>query len=141
LIIFLSIVEINLMVTTDHNAVTSTPISVNSPSVTPDAHAVLVKFQEIKAIPYNEQSMNCKNKSELFAAYLQGAGATNINLVTIQYASNTYSHEFVDWNGHFYDPCNDREQSYLVSKETYLKDLNNLGFTGMIIESPYVGQQ
>lgn len=127
------------MVTTNHNAVTSTPSNVNSPSVTPDAHAVLVKFQEIKAIPYNDQSMNCQNKSELFAAYLQGAGATNIYLVTIQYASNKYSHEFVDWNGHFYDTSNDREKSYLVSKDTYLKDLNNLGFTGIIIESPYVG--
>lgn len=130
----------NLVVTSSHDTVTAAAINENvtTKAVTPDTHAVQVKFQEIKNIPYNEQSMNCKNKSELFASYLQEAGATNIYLVTIPHESGKYSHEFVDWNGQFYDPCNNQEQSYQVSKETYLNELNTIGFTGMIIESPYV---
>jgi len=95
------------------------------------------KFHEIKKIPYNERSMNCKNKSELFADYLLELGETNINIVTIQHCSGKYSHEFVEWNGHFYDACS-IEISYKQSKEDYLKKLYKIGFNGLTVSSPYV---
>ena len=50
--------------------------------------------------------MNCKNKSEMFAEYIIKMGGTDVYLVTILHSSGRYSHEFVEWNGHYYDPCN-----------------------------------
>ena len=141
LIIFLGIVEINLCLSLDEVAVTASPINnnVNSSTLIPNETSVNAKFQEIRNIPYNEQSMNCTTKSDLFASYLQESGAKNISIMIVVYNSGKYSHEFVDWNGHIYDACNSNELSYQVSKEAYLKQLQKIGFTGICIESPYVG--
>ena len=102
----------------------------------PDANQVQTKFEEIQKIPYNERSMNCKVKSELFADYLSKNGGKDIYLVVIEHDSGKYSHEFVEWNDHYYDPCNEGI-SYNLSKTGYINKLHNLGFNGMIITSPY----
>ena len=81
--------------------------------------------------------MNCKHKSELFAAYLKENEAQNIFIVTIVHSSSKYSHEFVEWNEHFYDLCNNDVLSYKFSKNEYLKKLYKIRFTSITIESPY----
>ena len=115
-------------------------ISVNNNSTVnttePDANQVQAKFEEIQKIPYNERTMNCKDKSELFADYLSKNGGKQISLVVIDHDSGNYSHEFVEWNNHYYDPCYDGI-SYNLSKTEYINKLHNLGFNGMIITSPY----
>lgn len=63
--------------------------------------------------------------------------AKEINLVVIVDDTGKYSHEFVEWNGHYYDACNQRELSYTVSEDEYLQQLRQLGFTGLMITSPY----
>ena len=88
-------------------------------------------------LPYNEKTMNCKVKSKIFADYLLNNGGHDINLVVIEHASGDYSHEFVEWNGHYYNPCNSGE-SYTLTEEEYIKKLGNKGFNGMIIKSPYM---
>jgi hypothetical protein len=100
---------------------------------------ILAKFHEIENIPYNEQSMNCKHKSELFANYLQEMGEKDIYLVIIQHDSCRYSHEFVEWNGHFYDACNNG-QSYELSKQEYMNKLHKIGFNGLTVQLPYLSQ-
>lgn len=104
----------------------------------PDEQSVDSKFQEIKNIPYNEQNMNCETKSKLFADYLIKNGGKGVNLVVIEHDSGKYSHEFVEWNGHYYDACNTKI-SYTMSKDDYLKQLQKIGFTGLIITTPYTG--
>lgn len=97
---------------------------------------VINRFKEIKTMEYDEVSMNCKNKSELFADYLKSIGATDIYIVTVEHCSGTYSHEFVEWNGRYYDTCSS-DTSYELSKEEYTKKLYKIGFTGIIVTSPY----
>jgi hypothetical protein len=96
---------------------------------------VINKFNEIKRIKYDEVNMNCKNKSELFADYLKSIGATDIYIVTVEHCSGTYSHEFVEWNGHYYDTCSS-DTSYEIPKEEYSKKLYRIGFTGITVTSP-----
>jgi hypothetical protein len=96
-----------------------------------------LKFNEIKNIPYNERSMNCKHKSELFAEYLKSIGADEIYIVVVQHDSGKYSHEFVEWNGHYYDACCS-DTSYKIPKEEYIKKLTRIGFTGIVLTSQYV---
>jgi hypothetical protein len=96
------------------------------------------KFREVQNLAYNEKTMNCTVKSKIFADYLLNNGGQSINLVIIEHASGEYSHEFVEWNGHYYDPCNSGE-SYTLTEEEYIQKLRNLGFSGMIIKSPYKG--
>ena len=98
---------------------------------------VNTEFSNVRNIPYNEKSMNCKNKSEQFAAYLKNNGATDIYIVTIQQDSNEYSHEFVEWNGKYYDACNNKQLSYLVSKQDYMNKLHKIGFNGVSVQYPY----
>lgn len=97
---------------------------------------VIRRFNEIKTIKYDEVNMNCKNKSELFAGYLKSIGATDIYIVTVKHGSGTYSHEFVEWNGHYYDTCSS-DASYEIPMEEYSKKLYKLGFTGISVTSPY----
>ena len=97
---------------------------------------ITLKFNEIKNIPYDERSMNCKHKSEMFAKYLKSLGATEIYIVIVQHCSGSYSHEFVEWNGHYYDACNS-DTSYKLSKEEYIKMLTRIGFSGIVVTSPY----
>jgi hypothetical protein len=97
---------------------------------------VINRFNEIKRMKYDEVRMNCKNKSELFADYLKSIGAANIYIVTVAHCSGTYSHEFVEWNGHYYDTCNS-ETSYEIPKAEYTKKLYKIGFTGIIVTSSY----
>lgn len=102
----------------------------------PDENQVLIKFKEIQIIPYNEKTMNCRVKSELFADYLLENGGKEIYLVNIQHDTGGYCHEFVEWNGHYYDPCS-TGLSYISSKESYMEKLHKLGFNGLTIKSPY----
>jgi hypothetical protein len=111
--------------------------NINNTIIGPDLITVDKKFLEIRNIPFNEKTMNCTTKSELFAAYLKENGAHDIGLVTIVHSSNQYSHEFVDWNGHFYDMCNNEVLSYKLSKKAYLVKLDKIGFNGLTIETPY----
>ena len=97
---------------------------------------VVNKFNEIKKIPYNEHSLNCKNKSEMFADYLKSNGANEIYIVMVSNSSGYYPHEFVEWNGHYYDVCSS-DISYKMSKENYLKKLKIIGFTGIVVTSLY----
>jgi hypothetical protein len=106
----------------------------NSPLI--NESQVLRRFKEIKDMEYDELNMNCKNKSELFADYLKSIGATDIYIVTVEHCSGTYSHEFVEWNGHYYDTCSS-DTSYEIPKEEYSKKLYKLGFTGISVTSPY----
>ena len=137
--IFLGVIQINLYSNSFNDSLTAATINqtVNNTITGPDQNSVDKEFQTIRDIPYNDVSMNCKNKSELFAAYLKENGAQNVGLVTIVYSSGKYSHEFVDWNGHFYDACNNEVLSYKLSKEEYLAKLEKIGFTGVTFESPY----
>lgn len=107
----------------------SRPIQINESQV-------INRFNEIKTMKYNEVTMNCKNKSELFADYLKSIGATDIHIVTVEHCSGTYSHEFVEWNGRYYDTCSS-ETSYEIPKEEYTQKLYKIGFTGIIVTSPY----
>ena len=106
-------------------------------TTTPNVQLAQSKFREIRNIPYNAHTMNCEVKSELFANYLYKNGGNNIDLVIIDHNSGNYSHEFVEWNGHYYDACNNNELSYTVSEGSYLQQLNQLGFNGLMITSPY----
>lgn len=117
---------------------TSSITSSNNNVAGPSEQSVDAKFQEIKNIPYNEEDMNCDTKSKLFADYLIKNGGKGVNLVVIEHDSGKYSHEFVEWNGHYYDACN-TETSYTMSKDDYLKQLQKIGFTGVTITSPYTG--
>lgn len=119
------------------NSVDEVVINCNQHLSTLSSCEINAKFREIRNIPFNVVSMNCKNKSELFAAYLKENGAKDINIVVIVHNSTRYSHEFVEWNEHFYDTCNNQILSYKMSKEAYLKYLKRIGFNGMIISSPY----
>ena len=106
-------------------------------AITLNNQMVQSKFNEIQNIPYNEQSMNCEVKSKLFAEYLYSHGGKQINLVVIEHDDGNYSHEFVEWNSHYYDTCNNNELSYTLSEDDYLQQLHQLGFTGLMITSPY----
>jgi len=107
-----------------------------SPPLEINESQVISRFNEIKTMKYDEVTMNCKNKSELFADYLKSIGANNIYIVTVEHCSGTYSHEFVEWNGHYYDTCSS-DTSYEIPKEEYTKKLYRIGFTGIIVTSPY----
>ena len=138
LIVFIGILEINVGVilnSTGNATLINENITMGAVNI--DEYEVQTKFKEIKDIPYNEHSMNCKNKSEMFAEYLIMMGGTDVYLVTIPHSSGRYSHEFVEWNGHYYNPCY-VGLSYQVSKEDYLNNLHRKGFNGLIIQSPYV---
>jgi hypothetical protein len=136
--IFLGVVQFNLSSNFNDSLIATTiNQEVNNTLIGPDQNSVDTEFKVIQAIPYNEKSMNCKNKSELFAAYLKENGAQDVGIVTIMYSSDQYSHEFVDWNGHFYDTCNSAVVSYKLSKDEYLTKLEKIGFTGVTFESPY----
>ncbi len=119
------------------NSVDEVAIDYNQHLSTLSSVEINTKFREIRNIPFNIVSMNCKNKSELFAAYLKENGAKDVNIVVIVHNSTRYSHEFVEWNEHFYDTCNNQILSYKMSKEAYLQYLKKIGFNGMIISSPY----
>lgn len=105
-----------------------------------DKEALQERFQEIKNIPYNEKTMNCKHKSELFAKYLVDMGATDVHIVVIQHESGKYSHEFVEWDEHCYDPCYS-DLSYQIPKKDFLNNLHKLGFNGIAVQSPYQPEQ
>ena len=139
LITFLGVFNFNLYLYSIDNTLTGSSIdqNVNNTIIGPDLSSVDKKFIEIRNIPFNENTMNCTTKSELFAAYLKENGAHDIGLVTIVHSSGQYSHEFVDWNGHFYDMCNNGVLSYEFSKKAYLVKLDKIGFNGLTIESPY----
>jgi hypothetical protein len=139
IVAFLGVFNINLYLDSIDSRLTGLSIdqNVNNTMLGPDLSSVNKKFIEIRNIPYNEKTMNCKTKSELFAAYLKENGAQNIGLVTIVHSSGQYSHEFVDWNGHFYDMCNNEVLSYKLSKKAYLIKLDKMGFKGLTVESPY----
>ena len=108
----------------------------NLTSPTFNSNQAQAKFREIQSIPYNEKTMNCSTKSLLFANYLYENGGKQIKLVVIEHNSGNYSHEFVEWNGHYYDPCN-TELSYTLSESAYLNQLHQLGFNGLMEVSPY----
>ena len=136
--IFFGVFKINLYLTSIDNSLTaSSEQNLINMVVGPDLSSVDKKFMEIRNIPYNEKSMNCKQKSELFASYLKKNGAQDVSIVTIVHSSSKYFHEFVDWNGHFYDMCNYQILSYKLSKKEYLLKLAKIGFNGITIESPY----
>ena len=80
--------------------------------------------------------MNCQVKSQLFADYLSKNGGKQVYLVVIEHDSSNYSHEFVEYNDHYYDPCYSGI-SYNLSKTEYLDILHQLGFNGVMITSPY----
>jgi hypothetical protein len=136
----LGMLEVNVIILMNDDTVTATAIRGNANNKSTrniDMHSIEVKFNEIKNIPYNEKNMNCKHKSELFADYLLEMGESNIYIVTIQHGSGKYSHEFVEWNGRFYDACNTHKMSYQLSKDDYLKELRKIGFNGVIVQSPH----
>ena len=71
LIVFIGILEINVGVIlnrTGNTTLSNENITIEAVNI--DEYEVQTKFKEIKDIPYNEHSMNCKNKSEMFAEYL-----------------------------------------------------------------------
>ena len=136
IILFLGFCKFNLFSSYD-TTVSSINQNVDIRVINLDVEAINSKFKEIKDIPYDDKTMNCKNKSELFAAYLKENGAQDVSIVTIVHKSGTYSHEFVEWDGHFYDLCNGEVLSYRLSKKEYLLRLENIGFTGLTVESPY----
>ena len=138
IIIFLGVFRISLCsLSLNYSLTASSDQNMTNMVVGPDISSVDKKFLEIRNIPYNEKSMNCKHKSELFAAYLKKNGAQDVSIVTIVHNSGKYSHEFVDWNGHFYDMCNYQVLSYKLSKKEYLIKLDKIGFNGVTVESPY----
>jgi hypothetical protein len=140
LVVMLAMLEVNVGILLNDETVTATAIRGNANNRSAkniDIQSVEKKFNEIKAIPYNEKNMNCKHKSELFADYLLEMGELDVHYVTIQHKSGKYTHEFVEWNGRFYDACNTHEISYQQSKEDYLKELGKIGFTGLIVQSPH----
>ncbi|WP_048189978.1 hypothetical protein [Methanobacterium sp. SMA-27] len=141
LILLIGIFEINIVVMNDDMVTATSRGNLNNTrnvKINIDEKAVQSKFQEIKDIPYNQKSMNCKNKSEMFADYLIQIGAKNIYVVVIEHKSRKYSHEVVEWNGHIYDACNNNELSYRISKDEYLKKLNGIGFNGITVYYPHV---
>ncbi len=76
IIIFFGVFKIILCSTLIDNSLTaSSNQNVNNIVVGPDLNSVDKEFMKIRDIPYNEKSMNCKNKLELFAAYLEENGA------------------------------------------------------------------
>jgi hypothetical protein len=111
---------------------TTTPIIINS-----STPSVYTEFMRIHDIPYNEANYNCKNKSEDFADYLISKGAINISTVQIYYKDNTYTHQFILWNGRIYDPT-PTQIIYDIEPQRYYDGLYQLGFTGMRITSPYI---
>ncbi len=94
------------------------------------------EFYIIANTPYNEQTNNCNNKSEDFANYLVNNNASNVSLVEIEYKDGSYSHEFVEWNGLYYDPTNNPPY-FGVNENEYLQALKKVGFTGNITIIPY----
>ena len=102
----------------------------------PDKQQVEIEFKKIQSIPYNVKTMNCADKSNLFAHYLYENGARQIDMVVIEHSSGKYSHEFVEWDGHYYDACN-TGASHTEPESLYLTQLENIGFSGLTITSPY----
>ena len=141
IILLIGIFEINMAVMLNDDMVTATTMGNlnNTENIKSniDEKVVQSKFQEIKDISYNQKSMNCKHKSEMFADYLIQIGAKNVYVVVIEHNSGKYSHEVVEWNGHIYDACNKNELSYKISKEEYLKKLNGIGFSGITVYYPH----
>jgi hypothetical protein len=130
-------IAIKLIENTVNTKNETNPVVKTSTNNSIDQNTVNTKFSEIRNIPYNEKTMNCKNKSELFASYLKQMGGNNIRIVVIEHDSGQYSHEFVEWNGNYYDACNTQELSYQVTEEKYMAKIQSLGFTGIKIVSPY----
>lgn len=133
-------VEVNLGLILDNDVVATRNLNKDTNmgrNVNLDREALQNRFQEIKNIPYNEKTMNCKHKSELFAKYLVDMGATDVHIVVIQHKSGKYSHEFVEWDEHYYDPCYS-DLSYQIPKRDYLNNLHKIGFNGIAVQSPYV---
>jgi len=127
---------LTFMIPTDQLSSSAANYESQSPTLEINESQVINRFNEIKTMKYNEATMNCKNKSELFADYLKSIGATDIYIVTVEHSSGTYSHEFVEWNGRYYDTCSS-DTSYKIPKEEYTKKLYKIGFTGITVTSPY----
>lgn len=98
------------------------------------------EFMRIHDIPYDEKLYNCKNKASDFGNYLLDNGATNVFKVVIYHKDNSYTHEYVLWGNRAFDPTN-QILSYGVDKDKYIVALQQIGFTGMILTSPYVKRE
>ncbi len=114
----------------------NTTTIITTTNVGPNEQQVDIEFKKIQSLQYNSKTMNCVDKSNLFARYLYENGARQIGMVVIEHNSGKYSHEFVEWDGHYYDAC-DTGTSYTEPKAVYLKKLSQIGFSGLTITSPY----
>lgn len=140
IIVCIVCVEVNLGLIMNNEVVATRTLNKNTNISTKDMNidrkALQTRFHEIRNIPYNEKTMNCKHKSELFAKYLVDMGATDVYIIVIQHESGKYSHEFVEWDEHYYDPCYS-DLSYQIPKKDFINNLHKLGFNGITVQSPY----
>jgi Zn-dependent alcohol dehydrogenase len=86
------------------------------------------EFARIYKEPYKENVNDCSNKTEEFAKYLYNKGETNIKIVTVDYKTKEYGHEYLIWNDKVYDPTNN---IYGMDVAKYQSKLRELGFTGL----------
>lgn len=131
-----SVINAIKSITNNPRSINNTTQSLNNTTQPTNMTQVQNEFDIIANTPYNEQSNNCNNKSEDFANYLVNNNASNVSLVEIEYKDGTYSHEFVEWNGLYYDPTNNPPY-FGVNENEYLQALKKVGFTGNITIIPY----
>ncbi|MCK9150592.1 hypothetical protein [Methanobacterium alcaliphilum] len=90
-------------------------------------------FKEIKNIPYSN-TLNCKNKSEIFAEYIYKQGYHNVKLLQVWNKNYSKGHQVVLFNGYIYDPtCG----YYGIQKSAYLKMVNHYGLNGAVFTIDY----
>ncbi len=100
-------------------------------------YTVKTEFMRIHDSVYNEETNNCKNKSEAFADFILSNGAVNVDTIQIYFKDQSYTHQFIIWDNLAFDPTNE-DMVYGINLEAYLKTLYDIGFTGMRLRGPYI---
>lgn len=90
-------------------------------------------FKRIYAIPYSN-TLNCKNKSEIFAEYIYQQGCHDVKLVQVWNNDYSKGHQVVQYNGKIYDPtCG----YYALNRSQYITGAKRIGLNGPVFTIDY----
>lgn len=157
LILFILIISAGLVLLGTQKTIDNSTMVVNATqnvsSITKDDVDVREMFLKIHNHPYKESNTprtvaqfwagggDCDDKARAFADYIASYGEEP-RLLNIEYSSGAYSHTVVVWDNLIYDPTtidpNNSFGWYGVDRTKFLDKMGELGFTGMVIEEPYV---
>lgn len=90
---------------------------------------ILIEYNRIHKLHYDERVMNCEIKTYLFTRFLLEGEVGNVNIVRIQHEDRENEHIFVVWDMMVFDPTG-RMFVYNRDYDEYVTKLRKLGFTG-----------